>query len=164
MSVFIITQNGFRRTSKFLDRFPLTRRSGLQNLILSFIREGYTDEREVLCLLIAECKRRAQDEAFWLDAYFTVASNEPEALAHIREAIAWERLPQAVREQVKAARAERYRALYFKDEPPTERQKAFLARYGIVPLSKGQAMFQISQLRKGGGVNGSCSNAEHNPC
>ena len=74
-----------------------------------------------------------------------------EAMAFAAWAPAWEALPPAEKERQKAAKGAAHRQTYMEQQPPTDKQRGYLAMLGYTGevTSKAQASDLIDKIRRG---------------
>jgi hypothetical protein len=136
-----------------LGRLPAGQRGPIMNAFLAPIRTGETDPHKIVQIALARLKNQLQRRASWRpadahealrQAIMTIISHPSETLMLAEEAIAYERLPQAEKDRLKAQRGERYRQEHMATLPPTRRQIAYLHALGHQGPVKSR--LQASQL------------------
>ncbi|MGI9065899.1 MAG: hypothetical protein ACR2HX_05770 [Pyrinomonadaceae bacterium] len=148
------TASDSAKTSYFLERFPLERRSSIANRFFKAAREGGAT---TIDLVIQQVKADAisrmlfADRQSWnLEREFLTLLEGEEVRVYVREVLGREALPPGVKLQLKAERSEQFRREYMKAQEPTERQVRFLKTLGCqtVPLNRLQAS-ELIEAHKG---------------
>ena len=152
-----------------LERFPQARRSYVANTFLYAVRAGAQTPLQVLAAVMHELRETSARSQRWgftdtiqrTDEVHTVlVEHHDEAMAFAQRAIAWEALMPTEKERQKAAKGAVHRQTYMEQQPPTDKQRGYLAALGYHGeiTSKAHASDLIDQLRSGklgGGNRGS---------
>ena len=149
-----------------LERFAAARRSYVANTFLYTVRAGARTPLQVLAAVnetLRETHARSQRWSFTDTVQRTeevmavLREYHAEAMAFAAWALAWEALSPAEKERQKAAKGAAHRQTSMEQQPPTDKQRAYLAALGYHGeiSSKAHASELIDQLRSGklGGEN-----------
>jgi len=144
---------------QFLDRIGITRRSPVTNIFLCQARQGIEDPLAIVQGVLETLRSRiatpsASDLSRGRDSLLLgiVEQHPDEATGFARWAISYAELsPEAVKHHKREEREQHIDA-WLSNQPPTERQVAFLRGLGHTDdvTSKLQASQLIAQLRQGG--------------
>jgi hypothetical protein len=127
----------------------------LANIFCTVVRSGATTPEDVLAGVGNDVLRRARwepepDRKAHFQAVLTaLIQDRAGALAYVHEVIAWESLPYADKQRLKAERATQYRQAYMATRPATEKQQAFLTPLGYQgpkPANRALASGLIDQI------------------
>ncbi len=143
-----------------LARFPNARRSYVANTFLYAVRAGARTPAAVLAAVehtLRETYARSQRWAFSdtterTEEVSTVLNeHHDEALAFAAWAIDWEALSPGEKERQKAAKGAAHRQTYMEQQPPTDKQRSYLAALGYHGeiTSKAHASDLIDKIRRG---------------
>ena len=143
-----------------LERFPNARRSYVANTFLYAVRAGARTPLQVLASVnetLRETHARSQRWSFTDTVQRTeevmavLVDYHDEAMAFAAWAIRWEALPPAEKERQKAAKGASHRQTYMEQQPPTDKQRAYLAVLGYTGeiTSKAHASDLIHKIRRG---------------
>jgi len=143
------------RTS-FLSRFPEDMRSAVVVFFAMRVRKGHRTPEGLYLVALQEASRRARLSTLERDRIkygllSSVMLEHPElALGFCRWVLEWEALPWQEKERIKEARAERYRREWMRQQPPTEKQLAYLRKLGWTGavLSRQHASELIEKLAR----------------
>ena len=136
----------------FLSHFPPEYRSTAANCLLEAVRRGCTTPPEVVDHALSAAYRRIYgSEAFTL--LLLLAEEDPKALlAGARWALWWESLSPEEKQQLREGRAEEAIERWMEQNPPTDRQLAYLNRLGYrgpTPADRLEASRLIDELVEG---------------
>ena len=144
---------------QFLNLIGITRRSAVTNIVLHQARQGIEDPAAVVAGVVSTLEARiaapwASDLSRGRDSLtLSIVEQHPiEATGFARWAISYAELsPEEVQQHKREAR-EQHVSAWLSNQPPTERQVAFLRGLGHTDdvTSKLQASQLIAQLRQGG--------------
>lgn len=145
---------------ELLQHFPNNRRAYVANAFLYAVRAGARTPLQVLIAVnhtLEETRARAlrwsqtsDTAARSDDLYGVLHEHHDEAMAFARWALAWEALPQAERDRIKAEKGAVYRQAYMEQQPATDKQVAYLRALGYQGevTSKAHASELIDQLQR----------------
>lgn len=144
---------------EFLDRFPQRNRSWVANLFLGAVRDGITDPYDVLAVVADRVQEDMRRSARWPSEWSTEriargrrlldALRTADARPYAVWCVEYDRLPRAARDALRAAEGHLHRTAWMAEQPPTERQMAYLRRLGYGgpdPASKLDASDLIDRL------------------
>ncbi len=143
-----------------LEHFPNARRSYVANTFLYAVRAGARTPLQVLASVnetLRETHARSQRWRFTDTVQRTeevmavLVEHHDEAMAFAAWALAWEALPQAEKDRQKAAKGAAHRQTYMEQQPPTDKQRSYLAALGYHGeiTSKAHASDLIDKIRRG---------------
>lgn len=150
-----------QRSRLFLDRVPPPQRGLVGNLFLAPVRAGLTDSaaivravrEELLCKAAYAQRWQQHDSHAKMLALLQILKQYPgEASALAQWAMTWDATPLSEREQMTSQRRETHRRQWQAEQPPTEKQVAYLRRLGHhgAVTNRLEASDLISQLLQGG--------------
>lgn len=139
----------------WLEQWPAARRAGLATLFCEAVRAGNkTPARVVAHVEQAVCRRlqwsTGQDRRVHFHHVFAaLTADRPGALAYAASVMAWEALPDDVRQAAKQERAVHYQRHYMTTQPATEKQLSYLQSLGYpgaAPANRAEASTLIDGL------------------
>ena len=143
-----------------LERFPNARRSYVANNFLYAVRAGARTPLQVLAAVnetLRETHARSQRWSFTgtiqrtEEVMAVLVDYHDEAMAFAAWALAWEALPPAEKERQKATKGAVHRQTYMEQQPPTDKQRSYLAALGYTGeiTSKAHASELIDKILRG---------------
>jgi len=136
----------------FLSYFPHNQRSTANNFLLQAVRAGCNEPNQVVGYALETARRRCHLEA--AQTLSLLSHLDPEALlAGARWALWWESLSSEEKRRFREERAEEAIERWMEQNPPTEKQMAYLNRLGYrgpAPANRLEASRLIDELVKGG--------------
>lgn len=136
----------------WLEQWPAARRSTISNWFHYAARAGATTPAAVIDAVVQELLRRLRfdpTDTIMRDVLEALQRTPQEAVPYAEEVLAWESLPQDVRQKRKEERSHAFQQQYMVTQPVTEKQRAFLRRLGHVgpaPANRLEASDAIDNL------------------
>ena len=135
----------------WLDQFPANKRSGVANWFHHAVREGALTPHAVLTAVRVLLHRRLQwrPDAHYSAVLATLQHDQAGALAYAQYVLAYEALPSAERQRVKASRALAYLKTTMRGKPVTDAQRWKLGSLGYrgePPVDRAAASALIDHL------------------
>ncbi|AWR86674.1 hypothetical protein [Meiothermus taiwanensis] len=147
----MLPENILHARLTFLSHFPHNQRATATNFLLQAIRAGCNEPNQVVGYALETACRRCHLEA--AQTFLSLFENNPEALlAGARWALWWESLSPEEKQQLREGRAEEAIERWMEQNPPTDRQLAYLNRLGYrgpTPANRLEASRLIDELMKG---------------
>ncbi|ADD29518.1 hypothetical protein [Meiothermus ruber] len=147
----MLPENILHARLTFLSHFPHNQRATATNFLLQAIRAGCNEPNQVVGYALETACRRCHLEA--AQTFLSLFENNPEALlAGARWALWWESLSPEEKQQLREGRAEEAIERWMEQNPPTDRQLAYLNRLGYrgpTPANRLEASRLIDELVKG---------------
>ena len=135
----------------FLSYFPHNQRATANNFLLEAVRAGCNEPKQVVGYALETARRRCHLEA--AQTLSLLSHLDPEALlAGARWALWWESLSPEEKRRFREERAEEAIERWMEQNPPTEKQMAYLNRLGYrgpEPANRLEASRLIDELVKG---------------
>jgi hypothetical protein len=135
----------------FLSHFPHNQRATATNFLLQAIRAGCNEPNQVVGYALETACRRCHLEAAQTLRLLSELDFEA-LLAGARWALWWESLSPEEKQQLREGRAEEAIERWMEQNPPTDRQLAYLNRLGYrgpTPANRLEASRLIDELVKG---------------
>ncbi len=146
-----IPENILHARLAFFSHFPHNQWATAANMLLEAVRAGCSEPHQVVGYAVEKARRRYWNEAAC--SLVELSELDPEALlAGARWALWWESLPPAEKHRFRAERAEEAKERWMAEQPPTEKQLAYLHSLGyrdLTPANRLEASRLIDKLVKG---------------
>jgi len=147
----MLPENILQDRLTFLSYFPPEQRSAANNFLLEAVRAGCNEPNQVVGYALETARCRCHLEA--AQTLSLLSHLDPEALvAGARWALWWESLSPEEKRRFREERAEEAIARWMEQNPPTEKQMAYLNRLGYrgpAPANRLEASRLIGELVKG---------------
>ncbi|GIW28076.1 MAG: hypothetical protein KatS3mg070_1439 [Meiothermus sp.] len=147
----MLPENILQDKLAFLSHFPHNQRSAANNILLEAVRAGCNEPNQVVGYALETACRRCHLEAAQTLRLLSELDFEA-LLAGARWALWWESLSPEEKRRFREGRAEEAIERWMEQNPPTDRQLAYLNRLGYrgpTPANRLEASRLIDELVKG---------------